>query len=80
MKDQVTVLIETLRLVRRELLCCVDPMCDASPTETVARLIELTEAKPVTEAMAVLAPDVGSPSLMPDQPVDLRVPYPWRSH
>ncbi len=80
MKDQVTALVETLRLVRQELVCCVDPNCEASPAETVARLIELTEAQPVTEAMALFAPDVESPSLMPDQSVDLRVPYPWRSH
>ena len=80
MKDQVTALVEALRLIRLELVCCVDPMCDTSPAKTVARLIELTEAKPVTEAMAILAPDVDSPSLVPDRPVDLRVPYPWRSH
>lgn len=80
MKDQVTALVETLRLIRLELLCCVDPMCDASPVATVARLIELTEATAVTEAMAILAPDVESPSLVPERSIDLRVPYPWRTH
>jgi len=80
MKDQVTALVEALRLIRLELVCCVDPMCDTSPAKTVARLIELTEAKPVTEAMAILAPDVDSPSLVPERSIDLRVPYPWRSH
>lgn len=80
MKDQVTALVETLRLIRLELVCCVDPMCDVSPAQTVSRLIELTEATAVTEAMAILAPDVESPSLVPERSIDLCVRYPWRSH
>ena len=82
MKDSVIALVEAVRLARLELACYRDPTCGASASWTVVRLSELLESRDVTDAMAVLAPDAESPSIVPEH--ELReistVPYPWRSN
>jgi|EndMetStandDraft_5_1072996.scaffolds.fasta_scaffold657635_2 hypothetical protein len=84
MKDQLVALVEAVRLARLEIDCYRSADCRASAEWTVKRLGELLESKDVSEAMAALVPEEGheSPSLVPDDrpALDLRVPYPWRSH
>jgi hypothetical protein len=83
MKDQLVALVEAVRLARLEIECYRDPTCSAPADWTVERLSELLESKAVSEAMQSLAPgERDSPSVIPADapPIDLRVPYPWRSH
>ena len=68
MKDSVIALVEAVRLARLELSCYRDPVCRATADWTVKRLGELLESQDVTEAMAVLAPDAESPSIVPHEP------------
>ena len=82
MKDSVIALVEAVRLARLELSCYRDPVCRATADWTVKRLGELLESQDVSKAMAVLAPDAESPSIVPDHEAReiFTVPYPWRSH
>ena len=80
MKDHVVALVEAIRLARLELDCYRDPDCGASADWTIRRLSELLESKDVNEAMAAIVPGEESPSIVPEEPVNLKVPYPWRSH
>jgi hypothetical protein len=72
MKDNVVALVEAIRLARLELDCYRDPRCSASPEWTIERLEHLLLDPTVSNAMAVLAPDAESPSIVPD-PSDERV-------
>ena len=65
MKDSVVAIAEALRLARLELECYRDPNCRASAEWTVKRLDRLLNDRAVTAAMAVLIPDMESPSLIP---------------
>ena len=80
MKNHVIALVEAVRLARLELDCYRDSSCGASADWTIGRLSELLESKDVNEAMAALVPGEDSPSIVPEEPVNLKVPYPWRSH
>ena len=82
MKDSVIALVEAVRLARLELACYRDPVCRATADWTVKRLGELLESQDVSQAMAVLAPDAESPSIVPEHETREAsiVPYPWRSH
>ncbi len=80
MKNHLITLIEAIRLARLELDCYRDPTCRASADWTIGRLSELLENKDVSEAMAALVPSEDSPSIAPEEPVNLSVPLPWRSH
>jgi hypothetical protein len=80
MKNHIIALVEAVRLARLELDCYRDPNCGASAEWTIGRLSELLESKDVNEAMAALVPGEESPSIVPEEPVNLKVPYPWRSH
>lgn len=80
MKNHVIALAEAVRLARLELDCYRDATCGASADWTIGRLSELLESKDVNEAMAALVPGEDSPSIVPEEPVNLKVPYPWRSH
>ena len=80
MKNHVIALVEAVRLARLELDCYRDANCGASAEWTLGRLSELLESKDVNEAMAALVPGEDSPSIVPEEPVNLKVPYPWRSH
>ena len=68
MKDSVIALAEAVRLARLELACYRDTMCRGTAEWTVNRLEQLLGCRQVTEAMAVLAPDAESPSIVPSQP------------
>jgi hypothetical protein len=73
MKDAVIALTEAVRLARLELACYQDNECRGTPQWTVNRLTQLLGDKSVTEAMAVLAPDAESPSIIPQNPERQRV-------
>ena len=84
MKDHLIALVEAVRLARIEIECSRDPDCRATSEWTVNRLSELLESMEVSAAMAALVPheDHESRSVIPEDrpPLDLRVPYCWRSH
>jgi hypothetical protein len=84
MKDQLITLVEAVRLARLEIECYRDPRCQASAEWTLKRLGEIIESTDVTRAMSALVPDerLQSPSVVPDNvpSLNLKVPYPWRSH
>lgn len=86
MKHHIAALAEAVRLARRELEHYRDPARPASADVTIRRLSDLLERDDVNQALAALAPaddpaEVDdAPSMKSDPPVDLRVPYPWRSH
>jgi hypothetical protein len=65
MKDAVIAITEAVRLARLEIACYRDNDCRGTPEWTVNRLAELLGDKSVDDAMAVLAPDAESPSIIP---------------
>jgi hypothetical protein len=67
MKDAVIALTEAVRLARLELACYQDNDCRGTPEWTVNRLAQLLGDKSVSDAMAVLAPDAESPSIVPQK-------------
>ncbi len=67
MKDSVIDLTEAVRLARLELACYRDDRCRGTAEWTLNRLEQLLGDPKVTEAMAVLAPDAESPSIVPAQ-------------
>lgn len=86
MKHDIAALAEAVRLARGELDHYRNSDRPGSSAATIRRLSELLQSDEVTRALAVLAPvedpaEVDdAPSMKSDPPVDLRVPYPWRSH
>ena len=68
MKDSVIALTEAVRLARLELACYRDSICRGTAEWTIDRLEQLLGGRAVTEAMAVLAPDAETPSIVPSQP------------
>ena len=66
MKDQVIALVEAVRLAQLEIACYQDLQCGGDAEGTVGRLARILGAVPVREAMALLAPDAESPSIVPD--------------
>jgi hypothetical protein len=73
MKDQLTALTEAVRLAQLELGCYRDPDCRATPEWTIKRLELLLCDPKVRGALALLAPDDRSPSIVPDLPQRERV-------
>jgi hypothetical protein len=80
MKNHVVALAEAVRLARRELEIAGTSAEAASPDQTIKRLSELLDNKDVEHALAALNPVDDAPSIQSEPPVNLRVPYPWRSH
>jgi hypothetical protein len=80
MKNHVVALAEAVRLARQELEKVGDTTSAASADTAIKRLSELLESKDVNHALAALTPVDDAPSMQSDPPVNLRVPYPWRSH
>lgn len=78
MQHDIFALLETIRLARAELEGLRDPKRQTTAERAVRRLSALLESKEIDEALARLQYDE-SPSIAPTD-VDLRVPYPWRSH
>lgn len=81
MKNHVEALAEAVRLARRELARHSDPGTPVSSEVTVSRLSDVLERDDLNDALAALEPVDDAPSMKsdPHPPVDLRVPYPWRS-
>lgn len=86
MKHNIAALAEAVRLARRELEHYRDPARPASADPIIKRLSNLLESDEVSAALIALAPADDpaqvddAPSMKSDPPIDLRVPYPWRSH
>ncbi|HWV52492.1 hypothetical protein [Pseudorhodoplanes sp.] len=79
MKNHVVALAEAVRLARQELEDLAEHKA-ASKERALKRLTALLDNEDVKEALAALSPVDDAPSMKSDPPVDLRVPYPWRSH
>jgi hypothetical protein len=86
MKAHIAALAEAVRRARRELDDYGDEARPASADLTIRRITELLHSDEVDRALAALRPADepvsvdDAPSMKSDPPVDLRVPYPWRSH
>lgn len=79
MERDIFTLLEAVRLARAELEGLRDPQRQTTAQRAVKRLSELLEGKEIDEALARLQTE-DAPSIAPTENVDLRVPYPWRSH
>lgn len=79
MKHHIAALAEAVRLARQELEHRSGNSHAESADLTLKRLNDLLDSDGVREAIDTLAPHDGIPSIVPEQKVDLRVPYPWRS-
>jgi hypothetical protein len=73
MKNAVIALTEAVRLARLEIVWYRDSDCRSTPEGTINRLAQLLGEKSVDDAMAVLAPDAESPSIIPNQEERARV-------
>ncbi len=83
MQRDIFALLEAVRLARSELEGLRDPKRQTTAERTIRRLSHLLESKELDEAVTRLQNDLqteDAPSIAPADPVDLRVPYPWRSH
>jgi hypothetical protein len=67
MKNAVVALTEAVRPARLQIACYRDNDCRGTPEWTVNRLAELLGDKSVDDAMAALAPDAESPSIIPQE-------------
>lgn len=79
MKNHLIALAEAVRLARRELES-LEHAGKVAPDTAIKRLTELLDNEDVNDALAALSPVDDAPSMKSDPPVDLRVPFPWRSH
>jgi hypothetical protein len=80
MKNHVVALAEAVRLARLELETAGGSASASAAEKTIQRLTELLENDDVNHALAALNPVDDAPSMRSDPPVNLSVPYPWRSH
>jgi hypothetical protein len=65
MSEALLVLTEAVRLSRLEIECYYDERCRGTPEGTVNRLTELLSNKDINAAMALVAGDEDSPSIVP---------------
>ena len=80
MQREVFALLEVVRLARTELEGLRDPQRQLTAERAVRRLSRLLESKELDQALSRLQTEEESPPIAPTENVDLRVPYPWRSH
>jgi hypothetical protein len=73
-KNAVIALTEAVRLSRLEIACYRDSDCRSTPEWTIHRLAELLGNKSVNDAMAVLAPEAESPSIIPNEDERAQIP------
>jgi len=67
MNEALLALTEAVRLSRLEIECFDDPRCRATEAWTIKRLRELLCNKDINAAMALIAADETSPSIVPQQ-------------
>ena len=81
MRTHIAALVEAAKLGRQELARFRDaaPAAPAEAEAAIRRLTELLESEAVSEALVALDLVEDAPSMKSDPPVNLRVPYPWRS-
>ncbi len=79
MERDIFTILEAVRLARAELEGLRDPQRQTTAQRAVRRLSELLESREVENALSRLQTE-DAPSIAPTDNVDLRVPYPWRSH
>lgn len=65
MKNALLELSEAVRLARLEIACYRDDMCRGSAEGTVERLAKILGNEDVNAAMALIAPEAESPSIIP---------------
>ena len=67
MKDVLLALSDAVRRARLEIACYQDPDCRGTADGTVNRLAKILGNDDVSRAMALIDPDVESPSIVPQQ-------------
>lgn len=67
MKNALLELSEAVRLARLDIACYRDDMCRGSAEGTIERLARILGNEDVNAAMALIAPDAESPSIIPDE-------------
>jgi len=80
MQREIYALVEAVRQARTELEGMRDPQRQLTAERALRRLSRLLESKELDQAMSRLQTEEDSPPIAPSENVDLRVPYPWRSH
>jgi len=65
MNEALLALTEAVRLARLEIECYHDDRCRSTPEGTIRRLTELLCNKDIDAAMALVAGDQDSPSIVP---------------
>jgi hypothetical protein len=82
MNSHLAALVEATKLGRQELAKFREaaPDAPAQAEEAIRRLTDVLQSEAVSDALVALDPIDDAPSMKSDPPVDLRVPYPWRSH
>lgn len=66
MNEALLALTEAVRLSRLEIECYYDDRCRGTPEGTIKRLTELLCNKDINAAMALVAGDEDSPSIVPE--------------
>lgn len=79
MERDIFTILEAVRLARAELEGLRDPQRQTTAQRAVRRLSEILESREIEAALSRLQTE-DAPSIAPTDNVDLRVPYPWRSH
>lgn len=74
MKNALLELSEAVRLARLEIACYRDDMCRGTAEGTLERLANILGNEDVNAAMALIAPDAESPSIIPHEDRE-RVPH-----
>ncbi len=67
MKDALLALSDAVRRARLEIACYHDPNCRGTADGTVNRLAKMLGNDDINSAMALIAPDAESPSIVPQQ-------------
>ncbi|MGD9924811.1 MAG: hypothetical protein AB7V13_25685 [Pseudorhodoplanes sp.] len=82
MNSHLATLVEAAKLGREELAKFREsaPAAPAQAEAAIRRLTDVLQSEAVSDALVALEQVEDAPSMKSDPPVDLRVPYPWRSH
>lgn len=81
MNSHLAALLEATKRGRQELTKFREaaPGAPAQAEEAIRRLTDLLQSEAVSDALVALDQVEDAPSIQSEPPVDLRVPYPWRT-
>jgi putative NADH-flavin reductase len=79
MNTHLVALVEAAKRGREELAKHRDPAGEASAETAIRRLKDVLESEAVSDALVALDAVEDAPPIQSEPPVNLRVPYPWRT-